>query len=143
MRLLLLSGAEVERHFRTTLCDKDPGVMCAALCALHDLVGVNPAPYRNLIPSLTSILKQVSEHRLPKAYDYHRFPAPFIQVCQTACAAVCGAMTFACYGTAALNVVTPASPCTVPCTDWQLLQYDTLLHTWSAAFEHQQPHLSA
>ena len=26
------------------------------------------------------IVLQVSEHRLPKAFDYHRTPAPFIQV---------------------------------------------------------------
>ncbi|KAJ9511423.1 hypothetical protein QJQ45_029917 [Haematococcus lacustris] len=58
----------------------DPGVMSAALCALHDAVKADPRPYKNLIPSFTSILKQVSEHRLPKAYDYHRFPAPFIQI---------------------------------------------------------------
>ncbi|GFH14152.1 adaptin_N domain-containing protein, partial [Haematococcus lacustris] len=54
-----LAGLDTDKHLRTCLCDKDPGVMSAALCALHDAV---------------------SEHRLPKAYDYHRFPAPFIQV---------------------------------------------------------------
>ncbi|WIA23805.1 hypothetical protein OEZ85_013480 [Tetradesmus obliquus] len=75
-----LAGVELERHFRTTLCDKEPSVMAATLNALASLAATNPAPFRQLIPSLTSILKQVVEHRLPKAYDYHRFPAPFIQI---------------------------------------------------------------
>ncbi|KIY99624.1 AP-4 complex subunit epsilon-1 [Monoraphidium neglectum] len=86
-----LQDHDVDKHLRTALCDKDPGVMVAALCALQEVAAINPAPYRALIPSLTSILKQartflrraqllVAEHRLPKSYDYHRFPAPFIQI---------------------------------------------------------------
>ncbi|KAI8465281.1 MAG: AP-4 complex subunit epsilon-1 [Monoraphidium minutum] len=75
-----LAGQDVDKHLRTALCDKDPSVMCAALCALQELASIDPAPYRSLIPSITSILKQVAEHRLPKSYDYHRFPAPFIQI---------------------------------------------------------------
>ncbi|KAG2486441.1 hypothetical protein HYH03_014888 [Edaphochlamys debaryana] len=75
-----LAGVELEKHFRTMLCDKDPSVMSAALCALHDCIKADTRPFKNLIPSFTSILKQVSEHRLPKTYDYHRFPAPFIQI---------------------------------------------------------------
>eukprot|EP00898_Chlorokybus_atmophyticus_P003775 jgi/Chlat1/4399/Chrsp29S04536 len=68
------------QRFRQALCDKDPSVMAAALCALHDRVVLDPASYKNLVPSFVSILKQIIEHRLPKAYDYHRTPAPFIQI---------------------------------------------------------------
>ena len=66
--------------FRQMLCDKDPSVMSAALCALYDLIVDDPKPQKNLVPSFVSILKQIVEHRLPKAYDYHRAPAPFLQV---------------------------------------------------------------
>eukprot|EP00899_Mesostigma_viride_P027947 jgi/Mesvir1/8337/Mv12598-RA.1 len=66
--------------FRQALCDKDPSVMAASLCALHDLASSDPGPYKNLVPSFVSILKQIIEHRLPKTYDYHRTPAPFMQI---------------------------------------------------------------
>lgn len=62
------------------LCDKDPSVMSAALCGLYELIVTDAAPYKNLVASFVSILKQVAEHRLPKTYDYHKTPAPFIQV---------------------------------------------------------------
>eukprot|EP00854_Cymbomonas_tetramitiformis_P010505 gene10505-12428_t len=67
-------------RFRQMLCDKDPSVMGAALCALHDILALDPQPHRNLVPSFVNILKQVVEHRLPKTYDYHKCPAPFIQL---------------------------------------------------------------
>lgn len=65
---------------RRTLCDRDPSVMGAALCILHDLALVSPSDYKDLVPSFVSILKQITEHRLPREFDYHRIPAPWIQI---------------------------------------------------------------
>ena len=59
---------------------QDPSVMAASLCALGELVARDARPYRNLIPSFVSILKQITDGKLPKAFDYHKVPAPFIQV---------------------------------------------------------------
>ncbi|KAL8152357.1 hypothetical protein V2J09_010117 [Rumex salicifolius] len=67
-------------NFRKKLSDNDPGVMGAALCPLFDLISVDPNPYKDLVVSFVSILKQVTERRLPKSYDYHQMPAPFIQI---------------------------------------------------------------
>jgi AP-4 complex subunit epsilon-1 len=73
------SVAHLHGKFRQMLCDKDPSVMSAALCALHDLILADATPHKNLIPSFVSILKQIVEHRLHN-YDYHKVPAPFIQI---------------------------------------------------------------
>jgi AP-4 complex subunit epsilon-1 len=62
------------------MCDNDPSVMSASLCALFDLISCDLNSYKNLTASLVSILKQVIEHRLPKSFNYHSAPAPFIQV---------------------------------------------------------------
>ncbi|OQS02573.1 AP-4 complex subunit epsilon [Thraustotheca clavata] len=74
------SVADMGDTLRRTLCDRDPSVMGAALCLLHDVALVNPAAYKDLVPSYVSILKQITEHRLPREFDYHRIPAPWIQI---------------------------------------------------------------
>ncbi|CAH9142448.1 unnamed protein product [Cuscuta epithymum] len=67
-------------NFRKKLCDSDPGVMGATLCPLFDLISFDIDSYKDLVVSFVSILKQVAERRLPKSYDYHQTPAPFIQI---------------------------------------------------------------
>lgn len=67
-------------NFRKRLCDNDPGVMGSTLCPLYDLISEDVNSYKDLVVSFVSILKQVAERRLPKSYDYHQMPAPFIQI---------------------------------------------------------------
>ncbi|XP_043708913.1 AP-4 complex subunit epsilon-like isoform X2 [Telopea speciosissima] len=67
-------------NFRKRLCDNDPGVMGSTLCPLFDLIAADANSYKDLVISFVSILKQVAERRLPKSYDYHQMPAPFIQI---------------------------------------------------------------
>ncbi|XVF52223.1 hypothetical protein PTKIN_Ptkin05aG0002000 [Pterospermum kingtungense] len=74
------SVSHLVSNFRKRLCDNDPGVMGATLCPLFDLITLDVNSYKDLVISFVSILKQVAERRLPKAYDYHQMPAPFIQI---------------------------------------------------------------
>ncbi|KAK9153064.1 hypothetical protein Sjap_000544 [Stephania japonica] len=74
------AASHLVSSFRKKLCDNDPGVMGASLCPLYDLVSADPSSFKDLIISFVNILKQVAEHRLPKSYDYHNMPAPFIQI---------------------------------------------------------------
>ncbi|GKY90613.1 hypothetical protein MPSEU_000034900 [Mayamaea pseudoterrestris] len=71
---------EMQEHLRKMLCDKDPAVMGSSLNAIYAMSLMNPLPFKDLVPSLVSILKQICEHRLPSEYDYHRVPAPWMQL---------------------------------------------------------------
>ncbi|XP_054808762.1 AP-4 complex subunit epsilon-like [Prosopis cineraria] len=74
------SVSHLVSNFRKRLGDNDPGVMGAALCPLVDLITTDVHSYKDLVISFVNILKQVAERRLPKSYDYHHIPAPFIQI---------------------------------------------------------------
>ncbi len=54
--------------------------MAASLNALTEVATHEPRAYKNLVPSFVSILKQIVEGKLPRPYEYHKAPAPFIQV---------------------------------------------------------------
>eukprot|EP00762_Andalucia_godoyi_P004031 ANDGO_05635.mRNA.1 AP-4 complex subunit epsilon len=69
-----------DADIKKVLCDKDPSVMGAALCIVHDCAKQDPLMHKGLVSSLVSILKQIIDHRLPRDYDYHRIPAPWIQM---------------------------------------------------------------
>lgn len=62
------------------LYDKDPAVMGASLIIVENLVNAAPTAHKDLTKTIVSILKQVTEHCLSRDYDYHRMPAPWIQL---------------------------------------------------------------
>ena len=74
------SVADLQDKLRRVLCDKDPSVMGASLHTLHDAAEADPMSQKDLVPSYVSILKQITEHRLPSSFDYHRMPAPWLQI---------------------------------------------------------------
>ncbi|KAL9184430.1 hypothetical protein ACHAXT_002516 [Thalassiosira profunda] len=71
---------EVVDKVRKMLCDRDPSVMGATLNVIEAMARVDVQPFKDLVPSLISILKQICERRLPSEYDYHRIPAPWMQM---------------------------------------------------------------
>ena len=69
----------MDQKMKKALCDKDPSVMACALNYFNDEVKKHPDRFKDLVSHFVVILKQIIEHRLPRDYDYHRIPAPWIQ----------------------------------------------------------------
>lgn len=66
--------------FRQALCDRDPSVMDAATRLLHEVIQRSPDAHRDLLDSFILVLSQVIERRLPRTYEFHRTPAPWLQI---------------------------------------------------------------
>lgn len=84
-RFLKLSPGLLNEYvavFRRTLLDKDPAVMGATLNCFRELAreSENLPLLKDLISSLIGIFRQVMEKRLPRDFDYHNVPAPWMQI---------------------------------------------------------------
>jgi AP-4 complex subunit epsilon-1 len=64
---------------KRALCDRDASVMASALNYFLEECRVRPQDFKDLAGSFLVILKQVIDHRLPRDFDYHRMPAPWVQ----------------------------------------------------------------
>ena len=69
-----------EFYFRNALCDANPAVMAVSLNIMLELAQKNPSSLTNYLSSFLSILDQVIDFRLPREFDYHGVPAPWIQI---------------------------------------------------------------
>ncbi|CAD8095829.1 unnamed protein product [Paramecium sonneborni] len=76
-----IAEQDYDDRIRRGIQDKEPSVMGAAFNLYHEELkkgAVNK--YKPLTGTFVSMLKQIIEHKLHKDYDYHRFPAPWLQI---------------------------------------------------------------
>ncbi|GAX11610.1 AP-4 complex subunit epsilon-1 [Fistulifera solaris] len=76
----VVTQEEMKKHVEKALCDKDPAVMGSTLNVIESLSLENKTLFKHIVPSLVAILKQIGDRRLPAEYDYHRLPAPWMQM---------------------------------------------------------------
>nr|CAG8500495.1 8026_t:CDS:10 [Entrophospora candida] len=77
---MMVTYPNLEVKFRQLLTRKDPHTLNALLCLYADFVKANPASFKDLVPFLINVLEQVLDRWLPRTYDFHGVPAPWIQI---------------------------------------------------------------
>ena len=73
------SVPDCENKMKKMLCDYEPSVMAATLPFYKEMALNNPEKIKDLVGPFIAILKQVIENKLPKDFNYHKFPGPWIQ----------------------------------------------------------------
>lgn len=62
------------------LSDAEVPVIFGGVSVLKNLICQDPVSYKNLTPKLVEIFEKVMDHKYPPEYDYHKVPAPWIQI---------------------------------------------------------------
>jgi AP-4 complex subunit epsilon-1 len=67
-------------YLQEALFDEEPPVVFIAITLLKKLIQEDPDPYKEMTDDFCRILKDIIMHKYPKEYEYHRVPAPWMQV---------------------------------------------------------------
>jgi len=54
--------------------------MFGALNILKLLIAKNPGDYKNQTTKLVDVFEKIMDHKFPPEYDYHKVPAPWLQI---------------------------------------------------------------
>ena len=70
---------DCEHKISNLLCDKDPSVVAATLPFYREMAEKETEKLKPLVDTFVLIFKQVVEGKFGNLYNYHRFPAPWVQ----------------------------------------------------------------
>ena len=63
-----------------SLDDDEPPVVFISIVILKELIEEHPERYKELTDNLCVVLKDIITHKYRKEYDYHKIPAPWMQI---------------------------------------------------------------
>jgi AP-4 complex subunit epsilon-1 len=67
-------------YLQEALFDEEPPVVFIAITLMKRLIAEDPEPYKDMTDDFCRILKDIVLHKYPKEYDYHKVPAPWLQI---------------------------------------------------------------
>lgn len=62
------------------LNDPEVPVLFASISVLKQLIIFDPISFKNQTTKLVEVLNKIIDHKFPPEYDYHRVPAPWMQI---------------------------------------------------------------
>ena len=71
---------DIKQIIIDALADPDTPVVFAGISMLSNSVKADPFKFKDMSKKLSDILFRVVDHKYPKEYDYHKIPAPWVQI---------------------------------------------------------------
>jgi AP-4 complex subunit epsilon-1 len=72
--------ADIKPIISEALNDGETPVVFAGISMLEVAIKADPFKFKDMTKKLGEILYRVVDHKFPKEYDYHKIPAPWVQI---------------------------------------------------------------